>query len=301
MAAGLGELAAFGTAFGWAVSSYVHGLVGRKVGASGVTLLRLPFQLTALGLLGLLLGAETTMMPRAFVLLLFSGLAGITFCDSLLYMGINILGPQLGVLLLSLSAAFTALFGWLFIGERLSLQVVAGIALAMLGVAIVITERTGSTLLPGQEKPCGKTLTLGVAVCVGAALFQAVSFLLLKEAMRGGVDPLWAAFVRLFLAAIVLWGLGLFRGWSFAAVRGVRANPTVFWMLLGSTSFSATGLWLSSVAMHLAPAGVAATIIGLQPVLITFVGAVWRRCWPSSRVVLGTIVAFSGMALVCLR
>ena len=40
LTAGIGELAAFGTAIGWAVSSQVHGAVGRIVGVSGVTLLR---------------------------------------------------------------------------------------------------------------------------------------------------------------------------------------------------------------------------------------------------------------------
>lgn len=301
MAAGLGEFAALGTAFGWAISSYVHGMVGRRVGAVGVTLLRQPFQLVVLGLICVLLGVDTALSPRAFILLLMSGVLGIAVCDFLLYSGINILGPQVGVLLLSLSAAFTALLGWLFLGEVLSAQVMIGIALTLLGISIVVTEKSGSTLLPGQEQACGKTLLTGVALCIGAAVFQAVSFIVLKEALREDISTIWAAFVRLLLAALALWGAGLFRGWSMAAVQSVRTQHVVFWMLLGSVFFSAGGLWLSSVAMYYAPAGVAVTLISLQPVLITFVGAVWKRSWPSLRVILGALVAFAGTALVCLR
>ncbi|MDL2316757.1 DMT family transporter [Desulfovibrio sp. OttesenSCG-928-A18] len=301
MTAGWGEAAAFCTAFSWSISSYVHGALGRVISATGVTLLRLPYQLALLGALCILLDIGTSVSSRGFFLLFLSGFTGISLSDFMLYRAILTLGPQTSILLISTSAGFTALFGWVFLGEVLPTQAVLGMLVVFSGVVCVLTERTGSTLLPGQEVPKGKKLAAGVLLVLVAAVFQAASFIALKMAMQSGVSPLWAAFMRLLLAAVVLWGVGLLRGWSFAAVRNLREHPSVFWILMGACSFSAGGMWCSSIAMDLAPAGVAATIIGLQPVFITIVGGVWQRRMPSLRVVAGTLIAFSGTALLCLR
>ncbi len=301
MTAGLGEAAAFATAVGWAVSGYVHGMVGRMVGSVGVTMLRMPFQLSFLGLVCLLLGEETALGLHELGLLALSGLTGFIFCDLLLYGAMNIIGPQAAILLVSLSSGITALLGAVFLGEILPAQAVAGIAVTILGVVAVLSERTGSTLLPGQEPPTGRRLIQGVAAGFGAAVFMSISFIFLKQAMIDGPTPLWSAFIRLLCAALMLWGVGLFRGMSRGSLRSFRQNPKVFRLLLGATAFSAGGIWTAGLAMHWAPAGVAATIIGLQPVVLTFVGAVGNRRRPSGRVVGGSLVAFLGTALVCLR
>jgi drug/metabolite transporter (DMT)-like permease len=301
MAAGLGEAAAFATALGWAVSAYVHGVVGRMAGPVGVTMLRQPFQLAALGIVCLLLGEETFLSLKGLGLLTVSGITGFICCDLLLYGAMGIIGPQAAIQLASLSSGVTALLGMFFLGERLPLQAVAGIIITLVGVAIVLTERTGSTLLPGQEVPTGRRLVLGTAAGLGAAVFLSVSFIFLKQAMIDGPTPLWAAFVRLLVATLLLWGGGLFRGFSGSAVRSFRQNPGMFRLLLGATAFSAGGIWASSLALHHAPAGVAATIIGLQPVILAFVGTIGNRRRPSARAVAGSLVAFMGTALVCLR
>lgn len=301
MTAGWGELAAFGTACGWALSSYVHGMVGYKVGAAGVTLLRLPFQMTVLGAACLLTGVDTSVDGRALLLLFLSGLTGVSIADMMLYKGMTIIGPQLGVLLISLSSVFTALFGWLFLGETLPLQAVAGIGVTLSGIAAVVSDRGGSTLLPGQDIPTPKALALGVLLVAGAAMFLAISFIFWKSAMQEGAAPLWATFIRLVFSALLLWGLGMLPGWSAHALKSLRTQPVVFRMLLSASLFSAGGMWAAGLAMDMAPAGVAATIIGLQPVLVTVAGAAWNRRRPSTRVLLGTAVAFAGTALVCLR
>ncbi len=299
--AGFGELAAFGTAVGWSVSSYVHGIVGQMVGAKSVTLLRLPYQTLLLTLLCVILKVETPLDPEVVLYLFLSGLCGISLCDFMLYQAITILGPQASILLLSLSASITALFGFCFLGEQPSPQVLVGIGITTAGVFWVLAERTGSTLLPGQEPAKGRRLATGILLSLGAAVMLACGFIFLKLAMNSGVPPLWAALIRIICAGVILWGLGLIKGWSMAAISDIRAQPKVFWLLLGVSAFSAGGMWFSSVAMSKIPAGVAATIIGLQPILVAIVGAVWCRRLPSGRVVFGTLIAFCGTALVCLR
>ncbi|MDL2279993.1 DMT family transporter [Desulfovibrio sp. OttesenSCG-928-G11] len=301
MNAGWGELAAFGTALGWAFSSYVHGQVGRMVGATGVTLLRLPFQLCVLGLLCLASGPAYSLDAHFLLALLLSGVSGVALADFMLYKGITIIGPQLGLLLISLSSPFTALIGWLFLDEAMSFRLLAGITLCLFGIAAVVGDRAGGSLYPGQEKPSGRLLAFGAALGVLAALFQAVSFIAWKWAMADGASPLWATFVRLVMAAVVLWGTGLFKGWTVRALSDLRTRPGVFKLLLGACLFSSGGMWCAGLAMNMAPAGVAATIIGLQPVLVTVLASLINRSSPSAKSICGTVIAFAGTAIICLR
>jgi drug/metabolite transporter (DMT)-like permease len=47
--------------------------------------------------------------------------------------------------------------------------------------------------------------------------------------------------------------------------------------------------------------GVATTLIALQPVSVTVLGALWYRRRPTLRILTGIAVAFGGTALICLR
>lgn len=301
MAAGLGEAMAVSTSILWSLSNQIQSGVGRKIGSNGVILLRLPYQFVFLGGMCLMLGADTALPPRAFALLLLSGFAGISLCDFMLYRAIYIIGPAMSVLLLSMSSGFSALLGWIFLDEVLSFQVMAGIGITLAGLGWVVTERSGSTLLPGMVLACGRTLAKGIVLGLGSGLVLAVSFLFLKMGLQTGVDPLWGTFVRMVCGACVLWGLGLFKGWAAEAVRGIREWPSALWLLLISCSFGAGGMWMSSIAMTMAPVGVVTTLIGLQPVMVTIVGAIWYRRPPSLRIALGIVVAFFGTAMVCMR
>lgn len=301
MAAGFGELAALGTAVVWGASNQIQSAVGQKIGANSVTLLRLPYQFVFLGSMCVLLGADTSLPPQSFALLLLSGFAGITLCDFMLYRAIYIIGPTMSVLLQSLSAGFAAVFGWFFLEELLPAQAWVGIAVTLAGVGWVVTEKSGSTLLPGMAVACGRTLAKGVALGLGTALVLAMSFTFLKLALRTGIDPLWATFVRMVCGALALWGFGLLKGWAGTALRSLRDNPHFLWILMISCSCGAGGMWLSSVGMKYAPVGVVTTLIGLQPIMVTIIGSVWYRKLPSLRIVLGSLVAFGGTALVCMR
>lgn len=301
MIIGTGELAAFGTACAWAVSSYTYSMVGRGIGSNEVSLLRLPFQLTFVGVACFLFGSGLSLSSPALLWLVISGVVGAAFGDLLLYRSIMIIGPALGILLLSLNACFTALFGWLFLDELLSMQAVAGIALATFGVACAVTGRSETALFPGQEVPGRERMILGTAMALAASVFVAVSFIFLKMALREGADPLDAAAVRILASTICLWGAGLFTGWSKRAVRSMAAKPALLWTLTWASLFGGGGMWLSSLSMKTIPTGIAATIIALQPILVTFLNAVLRRRAPSARIVAGSLAAFLGTALVCLR
>ncbi len=301
MSSGLGELAAFSTAVTWGISNQIQSSVGRMLGPTYMNLLRMPYLVLLLGVMCLVMGVETSLGSRELWFIALSGATGAFLCDFLLYKAIYILGPPVAVLLLSTSTVFTAVFGWLALGENLPLQAALGIAVTLAGILWVMTEHGGSTLLPGQKIPKGKRLVGGVLLACGAAISISAGFILLKMGMHAETSPLWATFIRLATAATLFWGIGLFGGWIPAAVRQAREHPAAFLTLLLSSLFGASGAWLASIAVGLAPVGVVATLIGLQPVMVTIVGAAWYRKKPSPRVISGILTAFAGTAMVWLR
>ncbi|SBW06213.1 conserved membrane hypothetical protein [uncultured delta proteobacterium] len=299
--AGSGELAAICTAASWGVASQINSAVARRTGATSLALLRLPYMAVLCGILCLIFNAEAAVSLKAALLLSLSGFLGLAMGDVLLYRSILIIGPTMGILMLSLSSSLTAVIGWLFLGEALPLQAVFGICLTLAGVTVVVLEHSESILMPGQAVPQGRQLALGVGLAGAAACGLAVAYVAQRMAMQTGVQPLWAGFIRIAGGGGALWAIGIVTGWSGAAVRTFAAQPTARWMLLVSCSAGSLGVWGASYALAHAPAGVAATLIGLQPIVVACIGAAWYRRKLSSRVVCGSLVAFTGTALVCLR
>jgi drug/metabolite transporter (DMT)-like permease len=123
-----------------------------------------------------------------------------------------------------------------------------------------------------------------------------------KKGFSTGADPLFCAFLRNVAAAVVFWPVVALMGGSRAAMQSLRSGRGVLpRMALGAVLGPGIGMWLSLVAVANTDTGVAATLIGLEPIAIMPV--VWfmtgRR--PTVRAVVGAAVAFAGTALLLMR
>lgn len=301
MTAGLGEAAAFGATCTWGISNQVNSAVARRVGSTSVSLLRLPYMVVLITTFCLVFGADTAITTEAALLLFLSGVLGVAVTDMLVYKAVLIIGPTMSLLVLSMSSGLTAIIGWMFLGETLPPQAVLGIFVSLSGVALVVTEHSGSILLPGQAIPRGKTLAFGVCLAAIGAVALAGGYIAQRMGMQTGVQPLWASFVRITTAGVAFWIVGLAVGWGKTAIRDLVEHRPVRRLLTVSCTSATAGMWFASTALAFAPAGVAATIIGLQPIVVAIIGAVWYRKMPSLRVFVGAAIAFSGTALICLR
>ena len=298
---GIGELAALGTAIMWGIASHINSAVARETGATTLAMLRLPYMILLCGLFCVIFGAGTAISPQAVLLLGLSGFLGMAMGDITLYRAVLIIGPTMAILVLSLSSSLTAVMGWLLLHETLPARAILGIAVTLSGVMLAVLSHSDSILMPGQSVPRGKTLIIGVLWATVASFGVAIGYVAQRMAMQTGVDPLWGGFVRAAGGGAALWAMGAMCGWCGPAVRCFIAQPRPRRLLLLGAVGGAGGVWAASYALAHAPAGVAATIIGLQPVIVALVGAAWYRRRPSFRVLAGVALAFTGTALVCLR
>lgn len=297
---GIGEAAAIITAVSWAVSAQVHTLAGRIIGGGGVSVARVPLYIGSVGIVALLSASHYAVPMEAVIFLACSAAMGITIGDPTFYGACVTLGPRLALLLQSLSSTLAAILGFLFLGENIGLMGATGILVATMGVAFVLMEGgfKAGTDLGSLPRP---VLWRGIGMGFLSASSLALSFILMKKALLTTIDPVWAAFVRMSIGGVLIWIVAILRG-QFRPImhKAWTDKHTVKLLLLGAL-VSVVGNSLVPVAMKYTATGIAATLIGLQPILIIPLVAIVDKKKPSLRAIIGTAVAFTGSAMLFLR
>lgn len=297
---GFGEMASLVTAVSWAGSCQLHTVAGRMVGAVNLVVARVPLFLLATGLVVLLTGTSTAVAPGALIYIVISGAMGVGLSDPFLYSASVTIGPRLALLLISLSACITALLGYVFLGESINLMGWIGILVATSGVAFVLIE---GGIHHGADFSGLTTVQIltGVGKGLAAAVTMASSFLFLKQGLLLGIEPFWATFIRIVAGASVVWILSILRGQFFRVMHDVWTSWPVVRLLLFGCMVSTVGNCLAPVAVKYTHAGIAATLIGLQPVMIILITTIYERKLPSAQALIGTCIAFAGTAMIFLR
>lgn len=295
----LGILFGLGTAFSWAAAGIIHTAIARRVGVQGVMLLRQPVAFAALCAACLISGVPLLTSPRFFWLAAASGLTGILVGDACLYTGALRIGLRPAQVCLSLSSAFTAFIGALFLGERIGLQGVIGIAIATVGVILVVASERGDAHNPPADR---RVRTQGIILCLISALMLAVGMIFSKQALSEGMDALSLALYRngISMTGIIL--VTALRGSIRPVFASLREHPEVFRLVpLGCLFGPAGGIWLSCLAIDFLPASVASMLIGLEPIALLIIMGLMERRMPRRDSVIGAVIACAGAAVLVSR
>jgi len=294
-----GELSALGTALCFSFGPAFFTLAGREVGSVAVNRMRLLLALVLLVLIHALLFGRLFPAwndPGAWGWLSLSGILGLAFGDACLFQAFVLIGARLTVLVWSLSPLLAAFLAWAWLGEGLTPLQGLGVLLTLGGVFWVVAER------PAQVDSQARRRHLqGLLLAFGGALGQALGMVLAKEGLASGMPSLSAHLVRLSAGALGLWLLSALRGRlgsTFRVYRGRRR--ALFHTAAGAALGPLLGVWLSLIAVRLAPVGVATTLMALPPVVLLPIGRIvfGERFGP--RAVFGTLLALAGVALLFL-
>lgn len=293
-----GEIAGLLTAVCWSVSGLAFEDCGRRIGSLSVNFLRLAlafvfFVIVGLATRGLALPTDATV--DAWVWLSASGLVGLTIGDMCLFRAYVIIGARLSLLLMTLVPPLVALLGWAMLGERLSAKDCAAMLLVVGGVLWVVFEKPKN----GSGGPGLKVSAWGVTLGLLGAASQAAGLVLSKRGM-GDYDPIAATQIRVIAGGLGFALLFVFIGWwpkVIASVKNTRAMAT---MSLGALFGPFLGISLSLAAVQRTQAGVAATLMGLVPIIIIPLAYAVKKEKTSPRAVFGTALAVAGTALLFL-
>ncbi|MBI5489109.1 MAG: DMT family transporter [Deltaproteobacteria bacterium] len=292
-----GELAALGTACCWTLTAMIFESAGRRVGSLPVNLLRLVIGLAFLAAFGAVVRGTpvpTDAPPRAWLWLSLSGLVGLTLGDLCFFRALVVLGARLSILLMALVPPLTALIGWAVLGERLEALDWLGMALTVGGVVWVTLERR-----PAEEGRPARISASGLLLGLGAALGQAVGLILSKFGM-GSYDAFAATEIRVMAGLAGFGVVFAVLGWWSRVGAALRDGTAMARIGLGAFFGPFVGVSLSLYAVQHAPAGVAATIIEIQPVLILIPAALVLHERITIRAAAGAVLAVGGAALLFL-
>ena len=194
---------------------------------------------------------------------------------------------------------------WMFLDERLGGWDLLGIALTIAGITWVVAERRyrDEPRVEGDH-PDASSFSRGILLALGGAFGQAAGLVLSKEAMLNlgqTVEPFVASYVRMIFALAAVWLVALVRGHVIATVRAARDVKALGLLSGGAFVGPFLGVWLSLVAVSLIPAGIAATLNAMVPVLVIPLVVIVYKEKVSPRAVIGAFVAMGGVALLMVR
>jgi len=288
-----GELACLGAALTWAVAVLLFRRPITIYGARAVNLAKNALAAVLLGLTLLVAGRGAELLavpPAALGLLVASAIAGLTVGDTALFTAVRRLGAHRSLLLQTLVPVFTALLAYAVAGERPAALQLAGGAVVVAGVALVVWPRQTAAAAGGFDLP-------GTSLGALGALGQAAGIVLAKSAMAQ-VAILPASFLRMSAGSlglvIVLAAAGRLGGVARTLSRRTHLARVVPPSLLGTyVSFL---LMMAGIAW--APAAVAAVLLGTTPIFSLFLEAWLERRPITAAGLAGTLVAVAGVAAV---
>lgn len=294
------------TALLWALAALSFAAAGRRIGAMAVNLLRIPAALVLLALLhtqrfGTLVPEHLDAARAGWLAL--SGVVGLALGDLFYFHALAVLGARLGALLLSTWPVLSTLIAAVQLGETPDGADVAGIAVTIAGVALVVAGRP-----PRREKPLPQVAPRTRALAVGAGLLgaagQAAGMVMSKLGMRAGggepVDPLSATMVRMLAALVAIWLLAVLTGRLRHIGAAWRAPTALLQLSLGAVFGPTLGVWCSLIALTRTSVGVAATLMGTAPVMLLPLTWLFYREAITPRIAAGTTLAVAGTAVLFL-
>ncbi len=213
--------------------------------------------------------------------LLLGGLGLVAWAEQTIPSGI-------AALLIALMPMWLAIFGLAFLGERLPRAGVIGIAIGVVGVAILAWPTAGVDDLD----PAGLIALLISPICWAlGAIYAARRAVLPGPALFASGLQMVAGGVALLAASVITGELG---GFDPAAVSTESWAGLLYLLLIGSLVGYSTFAWLLSVA----PLPRVATYAYVNPVVAVFLGALVLGEPLSPRTLVATVVIVVAVVLI---
>jgi len=292
-----GEIAALLTALCWSGSSLVFSAATARVGPALVNISRLLLAFAYLLILLVLLGESPSLSMSQTIFLGVSGIVGLAIGDSFLFRAYSHIGPRLSMLVMSIAPAFAALLAYVFLNEHISLLGILGIVVTVLGVVLVVYERS-----PGVTAHGGELLT-GVLFAGIAAIGQGGALLLAKFAFNEGpINGFIAAAVRIGVSICVLLPVMVGLGRVVHPVQTFRRDTRAFWLTaVGSVLGPFLGISFSLLSVANTKVGIASTLMATVPIIMLPMVRIIFKERLSWRAMAGAWIAVAGVAILFLH
>jgi len=275
----------------WAIGLTLFRRDTREIGARAVGLFKGMFGsvlfLACIPIVGYRLASV-----EAQLALVVSGVLGLAIGDTLLFTALAHLGPHRTALIASLGPVFTATGGFLVLGEALSFWQIAGILLAMGGVALVVSDRVP----PGAD---ARVSVRGVCFALLGALCHATGVLFAKRGLYEA-DALSATAIRLLAGTSVLALFGLARRDLGVHLRRLLRRAPLRRLVPAALSGTFFGLWLMQIGIEHTKSGIANALHSTTALFTLPIALVYLKERIGLVAILGSVAGVAGVVTLLL-
>lgn len=302
-----GEILSVGVAISWTATALFAEVGSKRLGSLQLNVIRMSLSLLFLGItLWWFTGSPLPIYAdgRTWFWLSLSGFVGYVLGDYCLFNAYVLIGSRFGQLFMTLAPIAAAFSGWLILGEKLSIQAIAGMLVTLSGIALSVLSRGTS------HKFSLKLPLKGVLFGIGAGMGQGVGLVLSKVGMNyyalsipeGMLEasqmlPFASTFIRAITGTLgflaVMWYTRKFASLSLSVrdSKGMKAA-------LGATLFGPfIGVSFSLMAVQYTEAGIASTLMALTPIFILWPSRMLFKNKITLKEVLGAIISVIGVSL----
>lgn len=308
-------MAALGTSLCWTITALAFEDAAKRIGSLALNVLRLFAALLIFMTVNLILHGQPIPLradSSVWFWLSLSGLVGFVFGDIFLFQSYIDIGARTAQVIFVSSPLITALLGFYLLGERIRLRGILGMFMVVGAIIWVIAGKAAtdralsdtdvsspSTSIQTVGKPLHKHRTRGILFAFFGALGQSGG-LILSKIGAPHFDPLQATEIRVIAGLIGFIIMALAMGRFKEPLQGL-ANPKALRSLsIGAFFGPFLGVTLGLFAVQRAPAGIAATLMGLTPILIVFPSVVLYKEPLSIKEIMGACLAVLGLSLLFL-
>lgn len=293
----IGELAALLTAFLWSMTSLFFASAVVRIGSVQLNVTRQFLALIFLFIVIEVAGYEFNLTTEQYIYLGLSGLVGLTFGDTFLFLAYREIGARISMLVMSLSPAIAALLAFFFLNEKISFAGILGMLITLTGIMIVVYEKNGI-----KEN---KINFLGLMFAFLASVGQGTGLVLAKEAFNlssNTINGFVATATRLGASLIILLPLSILSGKIKNPIKVFSQDKKAFLLTLGgSIAGPFLGITFSLIAISHTKVGIASTIMALPPVImLPMVRYIFNEKL-NMKSILGAFIAVLGVAILFLR
>jgi drug/metabolite transporter (DMT)-like permease len=293
----VGEICALLTACCWSGSALAFSAAALRVGSIRLNVTRLLMAAVLLFVTVVIAGIDIHLSSSQLRNLAISGIVGLVIGDTYLFKSYENIGARMGMLIMSVAPAMSALLAYLFLGEVLGWMGAVGMGVTLLGIAAVVLERR--EVLTGSRR----VRVLGIFYGFIAAAGQGAGLVLAKMAFNEGpVNGFVASLIRISSAVIVIFPLARLAGEYSDSISIYTKDKRALWLtILGSFLGPFLGITLSLVSVTYTTVGIAATLMATVPILMLPLVKFVLKEDVSWRALAGAVIAVGGVAILFLR
>lgn len=306
----LGEIISLVVAVSWTATALFAEIATKRVGQLTMNVARMIASLILLGAtLWIFTGSPLPLYAdqTTWMWLSLSGFVGYALGDYCLFNSYIVIGSRFGQLFMTLASPFAALAAWILLGETLSWTALLGMFVCMSGIGMSVLSR-------GDEKRVHFKLPLrGILLGIGAGAGQGVGLVLSKVGMAHYSElvpatdevattliPFASTMMRAVMG-LIAFSLAMAYTRQFHKLPQIVHDRKAFLAGMGAVILGPfIGVSLSLMAVQMAPAGVAQTLMSLTPIFILLPSKMLYKTRITTLEVIGAIIAVAGASLLFL-